>query len=103
MFVVGVITAVAGIVLFHTALGYTIKANPTARLPFGRRPPISPRGTVEMRALAAGLIVLGAVLVGTSGWQWTAMVVAAGPIAALSVIALHNRRARLRAGAEERR
>jgi len=98
MFIVGVLAAVAGIVLFHTALGRTITANATARIPFGSRPPVSPHGTVPMRALGAGLIVLGAVFVGTAGWQWTAMVVVAGPLTALAIIGLHNRR--VRRGAE---
>lgn len=47
-----------------------------------------------MRALGAGLIVLGAVLVGTSGWQWIVMVVLAGPVAALVATGVHNRRVR---------
>lgn len=100
MFVVGMIAAVVGIVLFHTALGKTISANPTAHLPFERRPPISPRGTVPMRSLGAGLIVLGAVLVGTAGWQWIVMVVLAGPVAALVAIGVHNRRVRRDSDAE---
>jgi len=94
MFVAGIASAVIGITLFHVALGRTLRANAGVRIPFGGRPRETPPGSVQMRALAAGLIVLGAVLVGTEGWHWTLMVVAAGPIAALIVLSLHNRRVR---------
>ena len=42
--------------------------------------------------MGAGLIVLGAALVSIAGWHWTIMVVLAGPVAALVVLILHNRR-----------
>ncbi|WP_312171602.1 hypothetical protein [Microbacterium sp.] len=103
MFIVGVLAAVIGIALFHTALGKTIAANSASRIPFGRRPSVSPHGSVAMRALGAGLIVLGAVFVGTAGWHWTAMVVVAGPLTALAIIGLHNRRVRRGADAQPRR
>jgi hypothetical protein len=93
MFLIGVAAAVMGIVLFQVALGRTIRANARSRIPFGRSPRISPRGAVAMRAIGAGLIVLGAVLVSTAGWQWPLMVMLAGPVAALAVLSLHNRRA----------
>ena len=92
MFVVGVVAAVAGIVVFHTALSRTIRANERTPIPFGRRPRTSPRGSTAMRGIGAGLIVLGAALVGTEGWHWALMVVVAGPVAAVAVLALHNRR-----------
>ena len=92
MFIVGIVAAVIGITIFHVALGRTLRANPHRRIPAGRNPGEVPRGSTEMRAFAVGLIVLGAVLVSTAGWQWTAMVVAAGPVAALVVLAIHNRR-----------
>lgn len=94
MFVVGLVAAVLGTVLFHVALGKTLRANATDQIPMGRRPKASPQGSVQMRATGAGLIVLGAVLMSTAGWHWTVMVVLAGPVAALVVIALHNRRVR---------
>lgn len=94
MFAVGIVAAVMGIVLFHAALGKTLRANAEVRIPFGRRPEHAPRGSIAMRAFGAGLIVLGAVLVSTAGWHWTLMVVLAGPAAALIVLALHNRRVR---------
>ncbi|WP_318391090.1 hypothetical protein [Microbacterium maritypicum] len=92
MFIVGLVAAVFGIVVFHVALGESLRANPTEQIPMGRRPKVSPRGSVQLRALGAGLIVLGAVLMRTAGWHWTAMVLLAGPVAALVAIGLHNRR-----------
>lgn len=92
MFVVGIVAAVAGIVLFHTALSRTIRANELTPIPFGKRPRISPRGSATMRGIGAGLIVLGAVLVASESWQWVMMIVLAGPAAACAVLALHNRR-----------
>lgn len=92
MFVTGVVVAVIGILLFQVALGKTLRANSAARIPWGGRPETSPRGTVAMRAVGAGLGILGASLMSTAGWHWTAMVVLAGPVAALVAIALHNRR-----------
>lgn len=92
MFVVGIVASVAGILLFHTALSRTIRANELTPIPFGKRPQTSPRGSATMRGIGAGLIVLGAVLVAGEGWQWVMMIVIAGPAAAFAVLALHNRR-----------
>lgn len=92
MFVFGMTAAVVGIVIFHTALGMTLRANATTRVPFGRAPRKTPDRSIALRAVGAGLIVLGAALVSTAGWLWTIMVVLAGPVAALVVLALHNRR-----------
>ncbi|MDA4892705.1 MULTISPECIES: hypothetical protein [Microbacterium] len=92
MIVFGGFAAVVGVVLFHMALGMTLRANPTARVPFYRNAAIIPNGSVAMRAVGAGLVVLGSVLLGTSAWYWPFVVVLAGPVAALIVIALHNRR-----------
>lgn len=92
MFVAGIVAASVGIVLFDIALGKTLRANATARIPFGRNPREVPPGSIKMRALGAGLIVLGAALVGPSGWHWTVMIVLVGPVTALLVLTLHNRR-----------
>ena len=92
MFIAGIAAAVIGIVLLHVALGRTLRANPGVRIPFGGRPREIPHGSIQMRALASGLIVLGAVFASTEGWHWTLMVVAAGPVAAMIVLGLHNRR-----------
>ncbi|MEJ1086889.1 hypothetical protein WDU99_01005 [Microbacterium sp. Mu-80] len=92
MLMFGWIAAVAGVVLFHVALTMTMRANPAARMPFYRNAEIIPVGSVGMRAGGAGLTVLGAALLGTVDWYWPFVVVLAGPIATLVVIAVHNRR-----------
>lgn len=92
MFAFGITAAVVGIVIFHTALGMTLRANATTRVPLGRNPQKTPNRSTALRAVGAGLIVLGAALVSASGWHWTIMVVLAGPVAALVALTLHNRR-----------
>lgn len=92
MFAFGIAAAVVGIVLFHTALGMTLRANATTRVAVGRKPQKTPDRSIALRAVGAGLIVLGAALVSTSGWHWAIMVVLAGPVAALVVLIAHNRR-----------
>ncbi|KQZ25175.1 hypothetical protein ASD43_13075 [Microbacterium sp. Root553] len=84
MFVAGVVAAVLGIVLFHVALGRTLRANAADRIPMGGRTKTIPRGSVAMRAAGAGLIVLGAGLMSTGGVLWAVMVILVGPVAALS-------------------
>ncbi len=74
------------------ALGMTLRANPASRVPFYRNAAIIPGGSVAMRVIGAGLIVLGVVLLSTSAWYWPFIVVLAGPVAALTVITIHNRK-----------
>lgn len=92
VFVAGVVAAVLGIALFHVALGKTLRANAADRIPVVGGPKASPRGSVAMRAIGAGLILLGAGFMSTGGVHWAVMVLLAGPVAALIVIGLHNRR-----------
>ncbi|MGL3150032.1 hypothetical protein ACSS7Z_06675 [Microbacterium sp. A82] len=92
MILFGGVAAIVGVVLFHVALGMTLRANPVTRIPFHRNAVAIPSGSVALRALGAGLIVLGAVLLGTIAWYWPFIVVLAGPVAALIVITLHNRK-----------
>lgn len=92
MILLGGVAALVGIVLFHMALGMTLRANPSTRVPFYRNAAVIPGGSVAIRAIGAGLIVLGAVLLSTSAWYWPFIVVLAGPVAALIVINLHNRK-----------
>jgi len=97
MLVFGWFSATVGVALFHLALSLTLHANPAARIPFYRNAEVVPSGTVMMRAGGAGLIVLGAALLGTFAWYWPFVVVLAGPIAALAVILLHNKKVTARA------
>ncbi|MEV7692175.1 hypothetical protein AB0N73_02470 [Microbacterium sp. NPDC089189] len=89
---VGWLVAAAGIVLFHAALTITLRANATTRLPFYRNAEIVPPGSVVLRSVGAGLIVLGAVLLSTEALYWPFVIILAGPIAALAVITWHNRK-----------
>ena len=86
------LTVVIGLIIFHSALGMTLRANATTRVPFYRNAQIVPVGTVVLRVTGASLLVLGAVLLSTSAWYWPFIVVLAGPIAALIVITIHNRK-----------
>lgn len=90
MIVFGGFAAVIGVVLFHTALGRTLRANPANRVPFYRSPQIVPAGTIPMRATGAGLIVLGAGLLGTSAWYWALVIVLVSPVVALAVMTVHT-------------
>lgn len=67
MILFGGVAALVGVVLFHVALRMTLRANPKTRIPFNRNAAIIPGGSVAMRVIGAGLIVLGAVLLSTSG------------------------------------
>lgn len=87
----GILIAVAGLVLFHTALAITLRANPRSRVPFWRNPVTIPTGSVAMRAIGAGFIVLGVVLLGVNAWWAPFVIVLAGPVVALIAIAIHNR------------
>ncbi|MFJ2551804.1 hypothetical protein [Microbacterium sp. NPDC087591] len=94
MNVFGIATALAGVVLFLAALLATVRANRDVRIPYWMQPVTQPRGSVAMRALGAGLTVLGAVLVGQTSVWWALAIVVAGPGVALVVIGLHNARVR---------
>jgi len=97
MIAFGWAVAILGAVLFHAALIMTVRANPDTRIPFDRNAEIVPTGSVAVRACGAGLIVLGAVLLGTDAWYWPFAVVLAGPVAALMVITFHNMKVAARA------
>lgn len=97
MLIVGWLAATVGVVLFHVALAVTLHANPANKLPFYRNAEVVPAGSVAMRSIGAGLIVLGAALVSTTAWYWPIAIVLAGPIVALTAITFHNLRIAARA------
>ena len=90
MFVFGVVAAVTGVIVFHLALASTARANRGIRIPFFRSAEVVPRGSVTFRAIGAGLLVFGAVLLNTAAWYLPFLVILAGPAAALVVIVAHN-------------
>ena len=92
MTVFGGLTALLGMLLFQRALGMTLRANPSTKIPYWRNAQVRPLGSTSLRALGAALLVMGAVLLGTTGWYWPFLLVLAGPGAALLSIATHNRR-----------
>lgn len=96
MIVFGGLVAMLGALLFHRALGMVLRANHSSKIPFWRSAKVMPLGARSLRALGIGLLVLGALLLGTTGWQGPIIVVLVGPVAALFVIAAHNRRVQRR-------
>ncbi|UYO96636.1 hypothetical protein OED01_13655 [Microbacterium sp. M28] len=99
MFVFGVLAAVTGVVVFHLALASTLHANAGIRIPLFRNGEVVPRGSVALRAIGAGLIVFGAVMLGMTAWYLPFLVILVGPVAALVAIVVHNAAARRRARA----
>lgn len=92
MNIFGIAIALAGVILFLTALRATIRANRAAPIPYWTRPASEGRHAVPMRALGAGLTIFGAALMAqNSGW-WALLVVLAGPGVAVLAIVLHNAR-----------
>lgn len=92
MIVLSGLAAVIGVILFHVALGMTMRANPTTRIPFYRNAEVIPAGSVAMRATGAGLLVFGIAMLATDAWYLPFIVVLVGPVVALAAIVIHNRR-----------
>lgn len=92
MVVFGGVVAFVGVVLFHVALGMTLRANPASRVPVGRNAAAIPDGSAAVRGVGGVLLVLGAVLLSTNAWYWPFLVALAGPVTALAVITFHNRK-----------
>jgi len=92
MLIVGWVVTTVGVVLFHAALIMTVRANPDTSIPFYRNAGVIPIGSIALRAAGAGLLVLGAVLLSTEAWYLPFAVVLAGPVAAMAVIMVHNKR-----------
>jgi len=99
MFVFGVLAAVTGVVVFHLALASTMRANAGIRIPFFRNADVIPRGSVALRAIGAGLIVFGAVMLGLTAWYLPFVVILVGPVAAFVAIVVHNAAVQRRARA----
>ncbi|WP_406246970.1 hypothetical protein ACI7YT_16335 [Microbacterium sp. M] len=97
MFVFGVLAAVTGVVVFHLALASTMRANAGIRIPFFRNAEVVPRGSVVLRAIGAGLIVFGAVMLGLTAWYLPFLVILVGPVATFVAIVVHNRSTQRRA------
>ena len=88
----GWIAAVAGAVLFSESLVRTIRANPDARIPFYRNPPVIPPGSIAMRSIGAGCLVFGAAALTDSLGIWSGLVIVGVLLVTLAVLTVHNRR-----------
>ncbi len=97
MVVLSALVAVVGVVLFHIALVRTMRANAGIRIPYFRNAEVVPPGSIATRALGAGMLVFGGVMLATTAWYLPLAVVVAGPVVALVAILLHNAEAQRRA------
>lgn len=97
----GIPVTLAGLLLFHTALWMTVRANAEVPIPFWRNAQTVPPRSNALRAVGAGLLVLGAVTLAPSGWWWPLLLVLAGPGVALGAITVHNRGAEHTTGTSE--
>ena len=88
----GWIAVVAGAGLFISSLIRTIRANPDARIPFNRNPPIVPPGSIAMRSIGAGLLVFGVVGLANSFGTWSLLLTVGVALVALAAMTIHNHR-----------
>lgn len=84
--------AMIGVMCFQRALGVTLRANRDTRIPYFGSPVHTPAGTHSLRALGAGLMVFGGVLLALSAWYWLLVVVLLGPVLTFFTIWSHNAR-----------
>lgn len=88
----GWFAAIIGAVLFYASLTRTIQANPDVRIPYYRNAPTIPAGSVAMRSIGAGLLVVGGAALTTQFGTWIVTGVVGVPLVALAVITVHNHR-----------
>lgn len=91
MTAIGGVIALFGMLLFHRALGITLRANPKTQIPFWRKAAVHPVDATVLRAVGTVLLVVGALLLSTTGWYWPFLVALIGPGAALLAVTAHNR------------
>lgn len=92
MLVFGWIALAAGSALFAFAFLRMIRANRETHIPYFRNPPVNPSGTITMRSVGMGLLIIGAAaLVSTVGF-WVVLHAAGFPlILTFAGIEAHNR------------
>ena len=88
----GWIAAVTGAVLFDVSLIRTIRANPDAKIPFYRNPPIIPAGSTAMRSIGAGCLVFGGAALTDPLGIWSGLVIVGVLLVTLAVLTVHNHR-----------
>lgn len=89
---IAAVVGAVGAVLFIASLIRTIRANPDARIPFNRNPPVIPAGSIAMRSIGAGLFVFGGVALTKAHGTWSMIVVVGVVLVTVAVITVHNHR-----------
>lgn len=92
MFVIGIIVAVAGVVIFLGGLLRTTRVNPADRVPYFGEAKTSPKGTYAMRAGGGALIVVSTALLSRESLWWVVGVLVVWLGATVALIAVHNAR-----------
>lgn len=92
MNVFAILIAASGMLLFLASLTMALRANATSRIPFWRSPAVNPPGSIAMRAIGAGLLVLGAILLSTTAGWWALVILAVIPAVTVLALVAHNRR-----------
>lgn len=89
----GWIAVAVGIVLFIVSFARMVRANPDRRIPYFRNVEVNPSGTIAMRSIGAGVLVIGAAALTPTLGYWVAPIVFALPLIVMpATIAVHNRR-----------
>ncbi len=88
----GWIAVALGMVLFIVSFALMVRANPDARIPYLRNPEVNPSGTIVMRSICVGLLVIGAAALTSTLGYWAPIVIALPLIVMPATTAVHNRR-----------
>lgn len=89
----GWIAVAVGMGLFIVSFARMVRANPSTRIPYLRNPQVYPSGTIAMRSIGAGVLVIGAAALAPTLGYWVAPIVFALPLIVMpATISLHNRR-----------
>lgn len=92
MLLLGLLLLLVGGALFAVSELRVAAANPAARIPVLRRPPVRPRSQFWPAATGMGCSIVGALQL-SHGMAWGAAVVALVPLlAGLPIVLRHNRR-----------
>lgn len=88
----GWVAVTLGMVLFIVSFALMVRANPDARIPYLRNPEVNPSGTITMRSISAGLLVIGAAALTSTLGYWALIMFALPLIVMPATIAVHNHR-----------
>ena len=89
----GWVAVTVGMVLFIVSFVRMVRANSGTRIPYFRNPEGNPSGTIAMRSIGVGVLVIGAAALAPTLGYWAALIVFALPLIVMpATIAAHNRR-----------